>query len=73
MRDEGSKDLTTSNVVDDLDRFLDGLEGFVIRAERIVDVLHSIAVTVKSMEKDGSLSMLLELVDRASQNPNAPE
>lgn len=67
--DRESRDFDTEKIVEDMSGLLGGIGAFVARVEGIVSSLHLIAKKVQSMEEDGSLSMLLELSQRAEQNP----
>lgn len=69
--DRESRDLATEKMVKDMSGLLDGIGGFVATVEGIVTSLHLIAKGVKSMEEDGSLPMLLELLKKAEQNPTS--
>jgi hypothetical protein len=65
--DQKSQDSSPEKALERVGSVLDGLESFVEAAERITRLLHYIAKNVRTMEEDGSLSQLMELLQRAQQ------
>lgn len=57
-----------ATMIDGLEEFFSGLENLVVRAERIVDAVHALAQTVETMEVDGSLYTLLDILEKIPKN-----
>ncbi|NMB12772.1 MAG: hypothetical protein GX977_10845 [Firmicutes bacterium] len=69
--DQKSRDLTPEKALESMGSVLGGIENFVETAERIIKSLHQIAKSVRTMEEDGSLIQLAELLQEAEQAPSS--
>lgn len=68
--DQESQNLTPEKIIESMGSVLGGLGRFVETTERIITSLHLIAKSVQSMEEDGSLSRLVELLQEVEQAQN---
>lgn len=67
VHDRESQDLAAEKMFEAIGSTLGGLGGFLETAERIITSLGLIAKSVQSMEEDGSLSRLIEVLERVEQ------
>ncbi|NMB46421.1 MAG: hypothetical protein GX998_08450 [Firmicutes bacterium] len=66
--DQESRDLVAENLLKNMGSILSGVADFMETAERIITSLHLLAKAVESMEEDGSLVRLAELLQEAGQS-----